>query len=170
MHTRPMKDRLRETIFNLIGPDVAGTHAVDLFAGTGALALEALSRGAERATLVEQHHPTADLIRQNVTELAVAGRAEVVVGNVFIWFRRRPRLGELPWLVFCSPPYDFYVTRGDEMLELIAGMIDAAPAASIFVVEADSRFDFGRLPHPLAWLVRTYRPAIVGIYRKKKQG
>jgi hypothetical protein len=72
--------------------------------------------------------------------------------------------------VFCSPPYDFYVARGEEMLELITGMIDAAPANSVFVVEADSRFDFGRLPHPQAWLVRSYRPAIVGIYRKKKQG
>ena len=55
--TRPMKDRLREAVFNLIGPDIRGKHAIDLFAGTGALALESLSRGAKSATLIEQHHP-----------------------------------------------------------------------------------------------------------------
>ncbi len=60
LRTRPMKDRLREAIFNLIGPEIRGKHAIDLFAGTGALGLEAISRGAARATLIEQHHPTAE--------------------------------------------------------------------------------------------------------------
>src|SRR5205823_2176218 len=55
--TRPMKDRTREAVFNLLGPGVTGTHAIDLFAGTGALGLEAISRGAESATLIEQHFP-----------------------------------------------------------------------------------------------------------------
>ncbi len=84
-----MKDRLREAIFNLVGPSIRGAHALDLFAGTGALALEALSRGADRATLIEQHNPTANVIRQNVAELGVDGQAEVVVGNVFIWWKRQ---------------------------------------------------------------------------------
>ena len=63
--TRPMKDRVRQALFNRLGPDVEGTLAVDLFAGTGALGLEALSRGATRAILIEQHRPTArDLQRR----------------------------------------------------------------------------------------------------------
>ena len=165
--TRPMKDRLREAIFNLIGPAIQGKHVLDLFAGTGALALEALSRGAERATLIEQHHPTAHIIRQNVAVLGVESQTEIVAGNVFVWFRRRPLLGIVPWAVFCSPPYDFYVDRAGEIMELICGLMGAAPGESIFVVEADVRFDFRTLPDPEAWDLRPYRPAVVGIYRKE---
>jgi 16S rRNA (guanine966-N2)-methyltransferase len=235
-----MKDRLREAIFNLIGPSIRGAHAIDLFAGTGALALESLSRGADRATLIEQHNPTANVIRRNIAELDVVGQAEVVVGNVFIWWKRQskghhqttsplpkgegqsktsplplgegqgvrasdpseiancklqiancklsasnpqslipnpssaspppnalPTVFDKPWAVFCSPPYDFYVERVDEMLELIAGLIQAAPGGSIFVVEADARFDFARLGDPQTWNVRSYPPAVVGIFRKE---
>ena len=165
--TRPMKDRLREAVFNLIGPGIRGTHALDLFAGTGALGLEALSRGAARATLIEQHRPTAAVIRENVAALGVQEQAEVVVGNVFVWFRRTPELGPLPWVVFCSPPYDFYVQRAGEMLELLAGLIASAPPGSVFVVEADGRFDFSQLPDPPAWDVRQYPPAVVGLLRKE---
>ena len=75
---RPMKDRVREAVFNLIGPAVRGTHAIDLFAGTGALGLEALSRGAASALFVERHFPTADVIRQNVETLGVSNRATIL--------------------------------------------------------------------------------------------
>jgi 16S rRNA (guanine966-N2)-methyltransferase len=173
--TRPMKDRLREAIFNLIGPSIRGTHALDLFAGTGALGLESLSRGAARATLIEQHRPTAAVISQNVAGLGVQQRAEVVIGNVFVWWQRQrgtgvpatPELGPLPWVVFCSPPYDFYVERAAEMLELIAGLVASAPPGSVFVVEADGRFDFGQLPDPPAWDIRQYPPSVVGLLRKE---
>jgi 16S rRNA (guanine966-N2)-methyltransferase len=169
LRTRPMKDRLREAIFNLVGPSVRNAHAIDLFAGTGALALEALSRGAARATLVEQHYPTAGIIRQNIATLGVEQQAEIVVGNTFIW--REKQLGllptEKPWVVFCSPPYEFYISRKEEMLELIAGFLAAMPAESMFVVEADARFDPETLPDPTAWDVRTYSPAVVAIYRKE---
>ena len=164
--TRPMKDRLREAIFNLIGPTVRGKHALDLFAGTGALGLEAISRGAERATLAERHHPTAEIIRQNIAALDLERQAEVVPGNVFIWWEKIAKKSfDVPWVVFCSPPYDFFVSRTEEMLELINGLIHSAPAESIFVVEADERFDFQTLPDPQTWNIRSYPPAVVGIYR-----
>jgi 16S rRNA (guanine966-N2)-methyltransferase len=166
IRTRPMKDRLREAVFNLIGDEIEGTHAIDLFAGTGALGLEALSRGAARATLIEQHYPTADIIQQNVVALGVQSQAEIVPGNVFIWFKRGGDLGKASWLVFCSPPYEFYVSRLGEMLELLGGLIQAAPVKSIFVVEADDRFDYALLPDPKAWDVRSYPPAVIGVYRK----
>jgi 16S rRNA (guanine966-N2)-methyltransferase len=161
---RPMKDRLREAIFDRIGPAIKDKHAIDLFAGTGALGLEALSRGAARATLIEQHFPTAEIIRRNMVALGVEQLARVVTADVFVWHERRPELGPAAWAVFCSPPYDFYVERAGRMLELIAGLIGTAPAGSIFVVESDARFDFGLLPEPKAWDVRSYPPALVGIY------
>ncbi len=198
-----MKDRLREAVFNLIGPGIQGKHALDLFAGTGALGLEALSRGAAQATLVEQHHPTVAVIRENVAALGVQDQTEVVVGNVFVWWQRRKESGchahacrghegdfptmpsvpsnmpatsvgmapvlpaSVPWVVFCSPPYDFYVERAGEMLELLAGLIASAPPGSVFVVEADGRFDFRQLPDPPAWDVRQYPPAAVGLLCKE---
>jgi 16S rRNA (guanine966-N2)-methyltransferase len=164
--TRPMKDRLREAVFNLIGERIIGAHAIDLFAGTGALGLEALSRGAAKATLIEQHYPTADIIRKNISSLGVESQTELVTGNAFVWARRRRDLGTARWLVFCSPPYDYYVFRAKEMLELLAGLIRSAPDESILVVEADERFDFALLDDANAWEVRKYPPAIIGIYRK----
>jgi 16S rRNA (guanine966-N2)-methyltransferase len=170
IRTRPMKDRVREAIFNLVGTDVRGSHAIDLFAGTGALGLEAISRGAARATFIEQHFPTADLIRQNIAELKVTEPCAVEPGNTFIWAKRSPQLGELPWVVFCSPPYAFFVDRKAEMLELIGGLIAKAPAESVFVVEADERFDFAELPQSDSWDLRVYPPAHVGILRFGKTG
>jgi sarcosine oxidase gamma subunit len=75
-------------------------------------------------------------------------------------------LGPEAWLVFCSPPYDFYVERAEAMVELIAGLVQASPPGSVFAVEADRRLDFRSLPDPDGWDLRTYPPAVVGIYRK----
>jgi len=170
MRLRPMKDRVREALFNLVGPQIRDKAAIDLFAGTGALGLEALSRGAKQATLIEQHFPSADVIRKNVAILGVEEVTEIVTANVFVWRKRQPELPALPWVVFCSPPYDFYVTRTDEMLELIGRLMEASPAESIFAVESDGSFDFGLLPAPQDWDVRKYSPAVVGVYRKPAGG
>jgi 16S rRNA (guanine966-N2)-methyltransferase len=167
LRTRPMKDRLREAIFNLMGPSIKKKHAIDLFAGTGALGLEAISRGSDSATLIEQHFPTAKIIAANADLLEVRERVEIATANVFIWHKRGPQLPEIPWAVFCSPPYDFYVERTDEMLELIGKLIEDAPAESLFLLEADGRFDFSLLPQADSWDVRTYSAATVGLFRKK---
>ena len=167
LRTRPMKDRVRESLFNRLGPTVRGKTAVDLFAGTGALGFEALSRGATRAIFIEQHLPTALAIRRTAVTLQTEDAIEVVTANTFFWFRRQGGLGSLPLAVFCSPPYDFYVDRLDEMLALLRGLIAAAPPESVFVVESDGRFDFNCLPEPEQWDVRPTLPAIVGIFHKE---
>ncbi len=163
-----MKDRVREALFNLVGPTVKGTHAIDLFAGTGALGLEALSRGAARATFIERHFPTSRIIEQNIATLDVGGQAGVVAANVFLWVRRQQDWTELTghtWLVLCSPPYDFYVNCPSDMFELIRTLHERAPQGSLFAVEADKRFDFGHLADLGDWDVRTYPPAVIGINR-----
>jgi 16S rRNA (guanine966-N2)-methyltransferase len=166
MRTRPMKDRLREAIFNLIGPAVKGLHAIDLFAGTGALGLEAISRGASRATLIEQHFPTANLIRRNAAELKLADVCQIVAADTFIWWRRHPDLGQQPQVIFCSPPYELYATRTADMVDLVSGLFGAAPTGSILVVEADHRFDFSLLQEHGSADVRSYPPAVVGLLQK----
>ncbi len=185
--TRPMKHRVREAIFNLISMDSLGKHAIDLFAGTGALGLEALSRGAVSATFIEKHVPTARVIEENIAILDLTERSQLLVTSAFLWGKRNLPNAEfhypeasppgpstlLPWLVFCSPPYSFYSERQQEMLDLIEKVLDRAPTESILVVEADTSFDFGLLRGDVAdsrqennWLVRSYSPAVVGIWRK----
>jgi 16S rRNA (guanine966-N2)-methyltransferase len=95
---RPTADRVREAIFSILG-DVADTRVLDLYAGTGALAIEALSRGAERATLIDKR---PDLARRNVSELGLDSRAEVLREDA-LRFLARP--GEPYELIFCDPPY-----------------------------------------------------------------
>lgn len=163
---RPMKDRVRQAVFDLLGPRVEGKHTVDLFAGTGALGLEALSRGARRATFIEQHVPTARLIEKNVAMLGLQDRAEVVTGDAFVRVLWEDRLGTAPWLVLCSPPYAYFVDRVEQMVELLAHLVEAAPQQSVFVVESDERFDPQLLPHPGAWDLRAYPPAQISLLDK----
>ena len=163
--TRPMKDRVREALFNLLGPAVAGQHAVDPFAGTGALGLEALSRGAARATFIERHFPTADVIRHNIKTLGVDDLCDVQTANTLLWYRTAQLAHDRSWLVLCSPPYDLYVERLDELLAMIDHLNRNAPVGSQLAVEADARFDFGRLPDASDWDVRNYPPAFIGLRR-----
>ncbi len=159
-----MKDRVRENVFNLMQQVVEGTHALDLFAGTGALGFEALSRKAAQATFCEQHAATAEQIRKNAEFLGAAERAHVVTGDTFRHFATFANDAH-PWLVFCSPPYEFYVSRQDAMQELIRGLYERAPSGSWFVVECDQRFD----PETWTWAewdVRHYPPAVVAVAGK----
>ena len=164
--TRPMKHRVREATFNLVGPAVRGMHAVDLFAGTGALALEAISRGAAEATMIERHFPTARCIEQNIALLSIEARTTVFAADTFIWAQPLPDLGPAPWLVLCSPPYSFYEERLSDMLGLIRTFVDRSPPDSILVVESDDRLDVECLPQPDLWDVRSYPPAVIAVYQR----
>jgi 16S rRNA (guanine966-N2)-methyltransferase len=175
---RPMKHRTRESIFNLVSTECTGRHAIDLFAGTGALGLEALSRGAASATFIEKHVPSARIVEQNIKTLDVEDRVELLVTSAFLWGKRD--LGtagstlptDCPWLVFCSPPYAFYTERQDEMVQLVERIQEHAPPSSIVIVEAEEPFDFGIFRDAAAaeggqpWDIRAYAPAIVGLWRK----
>ena len=167
LRTRPMKDRVREALFNLLASAVEGKVAIDLFAGTGALALEALSRGAVRAVFIERHRPTAQTLRRNSATLGVEAIVEITSADTFLWARRLLDLGTLPWLVFCSPPYELYAIQKDDMLQLLNHLIQKAPPDSLFAVEFDDRFDFRELPAADQWDMRHYPPAILAIWEKQ---
>jgi 16S rRNA (guanine966-N2)-methyltransferase len=166
-----MKQRVREAAFNLLGKRVTDTHVLDLFAGTGALTWEALSRGAVSATLVERHFPSARLIRQNAADLGLTDRVRIVAGDTFHWGRQMMQKGDEmpvahPWLVFCCPPYELYVAQWDDMLQLIETIAEAAPPRSVMVVESDGRVAPGQLPSNLAWDRREYPPAVLSLAEK----
>ena len=192
---RPMKERVREAIFNLLGERPQGKHVVDLFAGTGALALEALSRGARSATALEIHFPTARVLRRNVEiveakDPGAAAKIEIVATDVYFWARKLAATDpnasiarspienlsqanlptDVPWLVFCSPPYDFWIDREAETLDLLRVLRERAPNGSVFAVEADDRFDFDLLQVEISPKKRrSYAPAEVAVYEIVKE-
>jgi 16S rRNA (guanine966-N2)-methyltransferase len=102
--TRPTADRVREALFSILG-DVDGLVVLDLFAGSGALGLEALSRGAADATFVEEARPALQALRENVAALELADRATVLAGEVATALRRLAGQGRRFGLVFLDPPY-----------------------------------------------------------------
>lgn len=140
--TRPTSDRVREALFSMLGGlrAVEGARVLDLYAGTGALALEALSRGAARATLVESSRPALAALHANVEALGVGGRARVLATTA----ERAIELisgdnasGERFELVFADPPY----ARAEEAartLERYAAKGTLAPGA-VIVLEHSSR-------------------------------
>lgn len=160
-----MKDRVREVLFDLLGDRVKGAVALDLFAGTGALGFEAVSRGATRAVFAERHFPTADAIRRTAVELGIAERCDVRPGDVLIWPRRMPDLpAASPWLAFVSPPWSLFAERPTDLAGLVAAILDRAPAGSVVVVESDTAFDPAGLPAAERWEHRALAPAVLHIH------
>jgi 16S rRNA (guanine966-N2)-methyltransferase len=165
--TRPMKDRVRETLFDLLGARIKGAIAVDLFAGTGAIGFEALSRGAARAVFCERHFPTADTLRASARELDVTERCDIRPGDVLNWAKRWPGLPtDAPWVVFVSPPWSMFADREDDLMALITVAIAEAPAGSTIVVESDTAFDAATLPHPGTWESRAVPPAVLHVHHR----
>jgi len=164
--TRPMKERVREAVFNLIGPSIKEKIAIDLFSGTGALGLEAISRGAVEAHLIERHVPTSKLIRDNAESLEISDLITIYAHNSFMWVKKElDKVTRTPWVVFICPPYDFFVSRWEEMEKQMVTLLESAPPESILIVEFDDQFDAAQLPDAENWDVRVYYPAHVGIYR-----
>jgi 16S rRNA (guanine966-N2)-methyltransferase len=123
--TRPTSDRVREALFSTVGSMVGpwdGLHVLDLYAGTGALGLEALSRGAGRAVFVESHRRTAALVQANARDLGLEG-AEVAARTVQVHLARDRAGDEQPFdVVFADPPYDVPVAElRDVLTALVRG-------------------------------------------------
>jgi len=102
---RPTSDGLRETLFNVLGDQVAGARVLDGFAGTGAVGLEAISRGATRATFVENDRGALAVIRQNIDACGAAAECDVIPADMRTLGRSGPALGPFEF-VFLDPPYD----------------------------------------------------------------
>ncbi|HUQ39761.1 MAG TPA: 16S rRNA (guanine(966)-N(2))-methyltransferase RsmD [Acidimicrobiales bacterium] len=111
--TRPTSDQVREAIFNILYglQDIEGADVVDLFAGSGALGIEALSRGAAHATFVESDHHALTAIRDNLESTGMADRATVVRSDVLRWVADAPAFA----VAFVDPPYAF--SAWDELLD-----------------------------------------------------
>jgi 16S rRNA (guanine966-N2)-methyltransferase len=130
--TRPTTDRVREAIFSILGPPPPDTRVLDLFAGSGAMAAEALSRGAVAATLVESARGALAIVRRNVDALALGDRARIHAGDALQFLRAAP--GDLYRWVFVDPPYAS--TLATDALAALPPHLDAG---AVIVVEHDRR-------------------------------
>ena len=103
MRTRPTSDRIKESLFSILGSFVQEAEVLDLFAGTGSLGLEALSRGARHAVFVDQ--ATTALIRENAEHAKLLERSEILRGEGIALLSRFEQEGRRFRLIFCDPPY-----------------------------------------------------------------
>ncbi len=104
--TRPTSDRLRETLFNILGPRVSGSRFVDLFAGTGAVGIEAISRGAHSTFFAEKAPPALKALRANLAQLKISSGYAVEDRGVSALLARLLKLPDPVDIVFLDPPYE----------------------------------------------------------------
>lgn len=172
--TRPMKDRTREAVFSLLGGMLDGYIAADLFAGSGILGFECLSRGAEHAVIIELLSKASREIRENAVKLGVADQTSVITADTFEWAANltknldRMALDErqrtqAPWCVFVCPPYKLWESDGPRLTQLIDTWIQAVPVGSTLVVELDISTPVELLPTAIEWKTRKYHPAVIAM-------
>jgi len=158
---RPTPDRVRETLFNWLAPDVGGSRCLDLFAGSGALGLEALSRGAASVAFVEREREAADRLRETVNELA-PGRAMVVQADALAWLRGEAQPFDI---VFVDPPFDSGLLPAAMRALESGGWL--APEARIYL-EGPARAGPPELPD--GWIPhRSGRAGAVGYHLARRQ-
>lgn len=159
---RPTSDKVREAIFNILGPAVAGARVLDLFAGTGALTLEALSRGAREAVIVEDQGAALSVLRQNLEVLGLRERVRVLPLPVMAALKKLAAQGERFSLIFLDPPYGRGLARNT--LEALEGSVMLRPAARIVAEHSHREILPERLGNLVLSQVRRYGDTQVTFY------
>ncbi|MBN9118977.1 MAG: RsmD family RNA methyltransferase [Planctomycetes bacterium] len=152
---RPTPQMVREALFSILGNAVPDRVFYDVFAGTGVVGLEAVSRGATSARLIEKDGRQAADVQKYADQFGVAGKVQVLKADAYRWAER--------WLppkeavnLFLSPPFPDLTERLDEFLALVKLLCEKAPNESVITVQAEDGFPVERLPDAAAWDVRTY--------------
>jgi 16S rRNA (guanine966-N2)-methyltransferase len=144
--TRPITDRVKQSLFDILTPLLPEARIYDCFAGTGSMGLESLSRGARHAVFFEQHRPAVQRLKRNIETLRVGERSTVVAQDIFKWFTAAPPPGpeDRAECVFLDPPYRFLKTD-PEALRRVASVIAAGHLAPqgvvVFRHDAADRLD-----------------------------
>ena len=127
--TRPITDRVKEAVFNILGESVIDSYVLDLFAGTGSVGIEALSRGAERAAFVEKHPRAIATIRTNLHRTKLIKGASIVKADVFKYLRTDPKPFDL---IYVAPP-QYQTLWKKTLLALEANPLWLAPDGLVIV-------------------------------------
>jgi len=152
---RPTPQRVREAYFSILGNAIPERPFVDVFAGTGVVGLEALSRGAGRTTFVERDHRLGNDIDAHLRDFGIQREGQLLRTDVYRWAERwRP--GTEPVNVFVSPPFADLEQRPADFHRLIATIQETLPAGSVLTVQAEDTFDRATLPDAERWEARKY--------------
>ncbi len=168
---RPTSDRLRETLFAILGELVAGARFIDAFAGTGAVGIEALSRGALEVVFIENHAPAAALIKKNLDSLEVRAGTRLLATDVLhgleILGKENPHASKTQEILFLDPPYD-HAADYDRVLSF-AGSAHLLGEGAVVIAEHRSKFDLREIVKNLQ-RVRVLRQgdASLSFYRLSK--
>src|SRR3954453_15440753 len=133
---RPTPQMVREALFSILGNAVPDRPFFDVFAGTGVVGLEALSRGASSVTFVERDFRLAERIERNAAAFHVAGAARVARADVYRWGDRWQPPAE-PVNVFLSPPFPHFEPRTEDLLRLVGQLREKAHPGSVLVLQAE---------------------------------
>jgi len=153
METRPTSDRLRETLFNILASRMGGCHFLDLYAGSGAVGIEAISRGAEHVWFVENRAAAIKAIRANLMSLNILDGYTLETHSAAAVLERMPRQGAIADIVFLDPPYEAE-TEYLQTLEFFGSARGATMLAAdaLVIAEHSSRTS---LPEQIASLEKT---------------
>lgn len=150
--TRPTSGRLRETVFNILQNEIEGTHFLDLFAGSGAMGLEALSRGAAKATFVDQNRTSIRTIEKNIERLALKDQANLICDEVLKTLAFFHKTRQQFDLIFVDPPYALVGKSIEETPPLSSKVLSAidqyqllAPGG-ILLIEESKHIDLETIP------------------------
>jgi 16S rRNA (guanine966-N2)-methyltransferase len=152
---RPTPQMVREALFSILGNAVPGRPFLDVFAGTGVVGLEALSRGASAATFVERDFRLVAALEQHLEEFGVAPQATLVRADVYRWAERYEAPAE-PVSVFLSPPFADLQRRPEALVRLLARLQQAVAPGSVLVLQSESQVSLGPLPEADRWERRRY--------------
>jgi 16S rRNA (guanine966-N2)-methyltransferase len=162
-NTRPTSDMVRESVFNILGELVVDRTVYDVFAGTGALGLEALSRGARHAFFVERDRECVGLIIRNVAHLRYEDRASVKLTDAYRWARSFQPADERPVVVLIDPPSQDYERRQKVLNQMIVQLVEKMPAESVVVLESGRAPDRQILADFEQWDIRRYGSTYIAI-------
>jgi 16S rRNA (guanine(966)-N(2))-methyltransferase RsmD len=158
---RPTADRVRESLFSILGDAVVDASVLDLYAGTGALAIEALSRGARRAMCVERDARALAALKRNVDELGLGNRVEVARSDALEFARRAAKEGASYDIVFCDPPYR------DPLAPLDEAVLDEPWWTTVAVIEHASATEPPASPPGARSETRRYGDTAITFYWRR---
>ncbi len=152
---RPTPQMVREAFFSILGNAVPDRVFYDVFSGTGVVGLEAVSRGASSARLIEKDARQAADIQKYAGEFGVGDKVQVLKADAYRWAERWLPPKE-PVNVFISPPFPDLSEKADEFLALVNLLLEKSPDTSVLTIQAEEGFPLARLPNPTRWDVRSY--------------
>jgi 16S rRNA (guanine966-N2)-methyltransferase len=160
---------VREALFSILGNAVPGRVFYDVFAGTGVVGLEAISRGATSARLIERDARQVADIQKYASEFGVADRVQVLKADVYRWAERWIVPGKDPVNFFLSPPFPDLSQKAEEFLTLVRTLLEKAPDDSVLAIQAEDGFPLDKLPDIDLWDVRSYGRNMLLFYVVSRQ-